>query len=470
MACDKALPSMEFKELNLNPALIQVIADMGYTQLTPVQERCIPPLLEGKDVIGQAKTGSGKTAAFAIGLLENIDMSARHIQALVLCPTRELVNQVAEQIRKIGRYLPNLQVRTIFGGRPANLERRSLQHGVHIIVGTPGRVLDHMGRGSLDFSTVKNVVLDEADRMLDMGFRDKIEAILRATPKARQTALFSATFPRTIASLSQRYQKTPLHLVAETPATEMPEIEQLVYRCNQENKADALVAFLKTRPLESVLVFCNLKARVDEVSNLLNDAGVSADRIHGDLEQHERERVMAKFRNQSTRILIATDVAARGLDIAGLDAVINFDMPAEADQYIHRIGRTGRAGAKGLAVSFLTDEEGPKLENLRRAMQMRLEVTAAAKIPPIQPEASAQPKAAMTTLSILGGRKHKLRKGDILGAITGDAGIPGEDVGKIEIQDRVSFVAIARGSAKSAYSYFLQGKIKGRRFQVEWVD
>ena len=459
---------MEIGQLKLNPALTEVIKAMSYAKLTPVQERCIPILLERRDVIGQAKTGSGKTAAFAIGLLENIDMSSRTIQGLVLCPTRELVNQVADQIRKLGRYLPNLQVRTIYGGRPANLERRSLEHGVHVIVGTPGRVLDHLGRKTLEFSKIKTVVLDEADRMLDMGFREKIEEILSHTPSTRQTALFSATFPRTIEALSRRFQKSPAHVVVETPASEMPEIEQLFFRCNQENKADALIAFLATRRLDSALVFCNFKARVHELATQLSKAGVSVDRLHGDLEQHERERAMAKFRNQSTRILIATDVAGRGIDIAGLDAVINFDMPSEPEQYVHRIGRTGRAGRKGLAVTFVTDAEGPKLDRLRLETQLSPEIRPAASIS-TDNRKPVDSSASMMTLSILGGRKHKLRAGDILGAITGDAGIQGDQVGKIEIQDRVSFVAISRSSAKIAYEYFRWGKIKGRRFQVEWV-
>lgn len=459
---------MRFEEIPLTPELLQVIAEMGYGQLTSVQAQTIPPLLEGKDVIGQAKTGSGKTAAFAIGLLEKIDMGTRDIQALVLCPTRELVNQVAEQIRKLGRYRPNLQVRTLYGGRPAAFERRSMEHGVHVIVGTPGRILDHLGRGALDFSQVKTVVLDEADRMLDMGFQDKIEAILSATPRTRQTALFSATFPRTIASLCRRYQREPRHIVVETPASELPKIEQVFYRCNPDRKAAALIAWLQSRNLNSVLVFCNLKARVDEVAAALADAGLSADRIHGDLEQHERERVMAKFRNQSTRVLIATDVAGRGLDIAGLDAVVCFDLPAEPEQYIHRIGRTGRAGQTGLAVSFVTDAEGPKLARLRECTGLAIEVLPADRLSQ-RLSAASVPGVPMVTLSILGGRKNKLRPGDILGAMTGEAGIPGDRVGKIEIQDRVSFVAVARPSAEAAYSFFQHGKIKGRRFQVEWV-
>lgn len=459
---------MEFRQLTLSTGLQKVVESLGYSRLTPIQERCIPMLLDGRDVIGQAKTGSGKTAAFAIGFLEKIDIQSRTIQVLVLCPTRELVNQVAEQIRLLGKYLPNLRIRTIYGGRPANLERRSMEHGAHIIVGTPGRVLDHLERRTLDFSTVKTVVLDEADRMLDMGFREKMEEILTHTPSERQTALFSATFPRTIEALSRRFQKTPEHVVIETPASELPEIEQLLFRCKPEEKADALVSFLATRKPESVLVFCNLKVRVDEVVEKLSKAGFSADRLHGDLEQHDRERVMAKFRNQSTRVLVATDVAGRGIDIVGLDAVVNFDMPSEPEQYIHRIGRTGRAGRKGLAMTLITDAESFKIERLRETTGLKLDIKPATFSGAGKGKV-ADSNVAMTTLSIAGGRVTKLRKGDILGALTGDAGIPGDQVGKIEIQDRVSFVALPKASAKIAYNYLLHGKIKGRRFQVAWV-
>jgi ATP-independent RNA helicase DbpA len=303
--------------------------------------------------------------------------------------------------------------------------------------------------------------------MLDMGFREKIEQILRKVPTERQTALFSATFPPTIGALSQKYQKDPEEIIVETPETEMPEIEQVLYRAKDEVKTETLVAFLKSAALESVLVFCNLKVRVDEVVVSLKNADLSADKIHGDLEQCERERVMAKFRNHSIRILVATDVAARGIDIAGLDAVVNYDMPSDPDQYIHRIGRTGRAGKKGLAVSLVTPKEGPKLDRIREFTNSPLPVVDYKKV-----AASSVvdiPKAEMSTLSISGGRKNKLRPGDILGAITGDAGVSGDHVGKIEILDHVSYVAIARGSAKKAFMHFQQGKIKGRRFLVQWV-
>ncbi len=461
-----------FKEIELSAGLQQVLESMAFTIPTPVQSRCIPILMAGQDVIAQAMTGSGKTAAFGIPLLEKMDVKVRRIQALVLCPTRELATQVAEHLRKLGRYQNNLQIVTLFGGRPAALERRTLEHGAHIIVGTPGRILDHMGRGSLDFNLIKTVVLDEADRMLDMGFHEKIEEILSKTPPERTTALFSATFPDMIVRLSRKYQKKAEQVIIETPAIELPEIDQRLYRTSNETKVSVLIAVLNSFRPQSVLVFSNMKVRVDEIVQNLRRAGHNASGLHGDLEQHMRERVMAKFRNQSTRILVATDVAARGLDIAGLDAVINFDLPSDADQYIHRIGRTGRAGKKGLAISFVNSIEAPKLKRIRELTESELPLIDPKTLLDKVPSATPAPthSSDMRTLSILGGRKTKLRPGDILGAITGDAGVSGDEVGKIEILDRVSYVAISRKSAGKAFTYFQHGKIKGRRFQVQWVD
>jgi ATP-dependent RNA helicase DbpA len=457
----------KFEALKINADLQQVLKDLGYTQPTPIQALTLPILLEGRDVIGQSMTGSGKTAAFAIPLLEKIDTSTRETQALVLCPTRELCLQVANEIRRLGRYKKNVQALTLYGGHPTYLEIKPLKHGAQIIVGTPGRILDHLRRKTLDLSKIKIVVLDEADRMLDMGFRENIESILKTTPSERQTALFSATFPITIEALSKKYQRTPEKVVVETPASELPEIEQCIYRVDQEQKIDLLLSLLKSRPLDSVLIFCNLKVRIDEVLTALKKAGHSADALHGDLEQSARERVMAKFRNSSTKILVATDVAARGIDITGLDAVINFDMPADPSQYIHRIGRTGRAGAKGLALSLVTHKEDAKIERVNEATGASLSV----QKPRSQASESKVPqKAKMDTLSIAGGRKEKLRKGDILGALTGEMGIKGEDVGTIEILDHSSFVAISKNASRTAFERLKQGRIKGRRFVVQWVN
>jgi len=459
-------PMKNFDELALSPGLSKVISEMGYKTLTPIQAMSIPKLLAGKDLIGQAATGSGKTAAFSIPLLERIDTKTRQLQALVLCPTRELCEQIARELRKLGRYKKDIQVLTLSGGHPVFLQLKSLEHGAQVAVGTPGRIVDHLKRKSLDLSHIQTIVLDEADRMLDMGFRDHIEGILKKTPPERQTSLFSATFPPTIEGLSKRYQREPERVTVETTELEHPDIDQICYRTRHDVKTDALVTFLKSRVLDSVLVFCNLKIRVDEVVEDLRRAGLSADKLHGDLDQGQRERVMAKFRNHSTRILVATDVAARGIDVVGLDAVINYDMPNDPEQYVHRIGRTGRAGATGLAVSFVTGIEGAKLERIREFTQNKLQVLEAEsnKTPPVQ-NAAAQ----MNTLSISGGRKDKLRPGDILGALTGDAGLPGDQVGKIEILDHVSFVAIARDSSRQAFEGLQKGKIKNRRFVVQWV-
>ncbi len=441
---------------------------MGYHSLTPIQALSIPMLLEGRDLIGQSKTGSGKTAAFAIPFLEKTDTSTRQLQVLVLCPTRELCTQVAREVRKLGRYKKDLQVLILSGGHPVRLQLAPLEHGAQVVVGTPGRILDHLNRKSLDLSTVKTVVLDEADRMLDMGFRESIETILQKTAKERQTALFSATFPSTIENLSRRFQKNPQRVTVETDVAEVPDIEAIGYIVRAEKKPEALLAFLASRPLTSALVFCNLKVRVDEVATVLREAGLSSDRLHGDLEQSERERVMAKFRNRSTRFLVATDVAARGIDVAGLDAVVNYDLPSDPEQYVHRIGRTGRAGAKGLAVSFVTDVESAKLERIQAITGIELTLRHASELK-TAPSEKPVAEVPMATISLGGGRKDKLRPGDILGALTGEGGLKGDQVGKIEILDRVAFVAVAQVAVRTALSHFQGGRIKGRRFTAQLV-
>jgi ATP-independent RNA helicase DbpA len=318
----------------------------------------------------------------------------------------------------------------------------------------------------LDLGGIALVILDEADRMLDMGFKEKIEKILSLTPPERQTALFSATFPVTITALSRRFQRDPERITVETPADQAAAIDQFAFRVSETEKTASLAAFLRSRPLESVLVFCNQKFRVDELADFLREAGHSVGRLHGDLEQAERERVMAKFRNLSTRILVATDVAARGIDVIGLDAVINFDLPSDPQVYVHRIGRTGRAGKTGLALSLLTPIESEKANRIvaLTGTPLRIETPASGKSVP-----AGGVSATMDTLSISAGRKEKLRPGDILGALTGDAGVPGDQVGKIEILDHVSFVAVDRQSSALAYDRLRNGKIKGRRFLVQWV-
>ncbi len=463
--------SLGFETLPLTPEMLKVIAEIGYTEQTPIQAQAIPLLLQGKDIIAQSKTGSGKTAAFAIPLLQKINVKNNVIQALVLSPTRELCTQVASEIRKIGRSEKNLKVVTLSGGHAAYFDIKTLEYGAHIAVGTPGRLLDLIAREKLDLSNVQMVILDEADRMLDMGFRDKIEEILKQTPSERQTVLFSATYPDTIEALSRRYQKSPARITIEIADDEIQAIEQIVIRTQPESKTEALLRFLGSRSLSSVLVFCNLKVSVGELVTELKQHGHCVDKLHGDLDQGERERVMAKFRNQTTQILVATDVAARGIDVAGLDAVINYDFPGDPAQYVHRIGRTGRAGKNGLAVSLLTEREAGKLHRVREFLNAEISVVDASQLKRVHTPKAAKVDVAikMDTLSISAGRKDKLRPGDILGALTGDAGIAGTDVGKIEILDRVSFVAISRNSAKQAMARLSAGKIKGRKFIVQMV-
>ena len=460
------MPITDFESLGLSQGLLQAVRELGFSQPTPIQALAIPPLLQGRDLIGQSRTGSGKTAAFAIPCLEKVSTEKRELQLLVLCPTRELCTQVAGDIRKLGRFRKNLQVLGIFGGHPIWTQKRSLEHGAHVIVGTPGRLMDHIERKTIDLSFVRYVVLDEADRMLDMGFREKIESILATTAKSRQTILFSATFPPTIQGLSKRFQKDPEFIRVEEEGKAAPDIEQLGYVVRAEDRFPALLSVLYERRPESAIVFCNTKVAADELARELGKAGISAEAIHGDLEQWDRDRVMAKFRNHSILLLVATDVAARGLDISGLDAVINYELPAYEENYVHRIGRTGRAGKKGLAISFRTEKEAYKLQKI----ETYLGTTICELAPPSLKRGSTAYAASVETLYIGAGRKEKIRPTDILGALTGEAGgLKGEYVGKIEILDRGSYVAISRGHSRIALQRLRNGTIKGRRFQVELV-
>lgn len=444
-----------FRELGLSPELIQVVQELGFEQMTPVQAQSIPLLLKGHDLIGQSKTGSGKTAAFTLPVLEKLDSRNRRIQALVLCPTRELCTQVAREMRKLGRRIPGIQVLILAGGQPIFPQLSALSKGAHIAVGTPGRVLDILRRRKLDLRDVTTVVLDEADRMLDMGFQEDMEEILAAVPEQRQTVLFSATYPDAIGELSRAYQNKPMRVTIESAPEEAPLIREIAYETSDKFKA-MLWALNEHKP-ESAIVFCNLKATVRELADALADAGLSAASLHGDLEQADRDRVMAKFRNRSTRILIATDVAARGIDVESLDMVVNFDLPKQPEVYVHRIGRTGRAGREGLAISLVSGRERLPHKGIERMKAGHS-------------EEARQTEAQMVTLFISGGRKDKVRPGDILGALTGEAGgLSASEVGKIEIHDRFAYVAIASTVAARALESLRNGRIKGRKFRVERV-
>ncbi|MES1205656.1 MAG: ATP-dependent RNA helicase DbpA [Pseudomonadota bacterium] len=467
-----------FAALGLSASLCQVVAELGFAAPTPVQAQAIPLLLAGRDLIGQSSTGSGKTAAFGLAILQKMSWSKRRPQALILCPTRELCAQVARELRKLGRREAGLAVVILSGGQPMKPQLAALERGVHVAVGTPGRALDHIVRGSLDLTGVATLVVDEADRMLEMGFGAEMEQILSRAPKRRQTIFFSATYPRSIDAMAKAHLDNPQRLTVGESEGPHARARQLAYAVDDDGRLDALLAILRDSPAgsapESTIVFCNFKATVNRVQQALAAEGFSSASLHGDLEQRERDFVMAKFRNHSIRVLVATDVAARGLDIEGLDLVVNFELPFQPEIYVHRIGRTGRAGKAGLAVSLVGAQDRAKVKAIEAAVGAPLERRAVPSTARAEKPAGAatgapagQADATMVTLYVSGGRKDKLRPGDILGALTGDAGgLPGSDVGKIEIHERFSYVAIARGSAKRAIERLGAGRIKGKKFKV----
>ncbi len=450
------------------------MAELGYSEPTPIQVASLPPLLAGKDLIGQSKTGSGKTAAFALPILQKLDGGSRCVQALVLCPTRELSAQVARELRKLGRGLKGLVVVELVGGQPGKPQREALERGVHVVIGTPGRVLDHLERGALDPASLRTLVLDEADRMLDMGFGEEVRRILRALPTKRQTALFSATFPETIESISAEHQRNPVRVTIADDGDELSQIRQLQVTVPADDKFRALCWVLREFPSDSTLVFCNFKATVLELSDSLRAAGLSADRLDGDLDQFHRDQVLARFRNQSVRVLIATDVAGRGIDVKDLGLVINFELPQQPEIYVHRIGRTGRAGNDGVAVSLTSHEHDERLmaaEELTGTAIERLasEPMSETELTALTDELAVAPK--LETILISGGRKDKVRAGDIVGALTGEAGgLDGDQIGKIEVHDRLSYVAVAQRVARRAVDRLNAGRIKGKRYRATLID
>lgn len=431
--------------------------------MTQIQAESLPPILEGKDVIAQAKTGSGKTAAFALGLLEHLDVKRFRIQSLVLCPTRELADQVANEIRRLARSIHNIKVLTLCGGKPFGPQLGSLEHGAHIIVGTPGRIEEHLRKKSLSLEEVKTFVLDEADRMLEMGFQDALEAIVDATPKSRQTLLFSATFPQEIQKIAQRYLTHPCHIKIEETHTQST-INQLFFAVESDtDKIHALHLLLQANQPKSTVIFCNTKKMTLYVAEELSALGFSAIAINGDLEQKERDQIMTRFAGKAISILVATDVAARGLDIDALDAVINYELSRDPEVHVHRIGRTGRAGETGTAYSFYSDKESYKVSLLSDTCQLDIKPSA---LP--NPKVLAKPvfRPEMTCIQIDGGKKDKLRPGDILGALTSNASINASDIGKISLYPTTAYVAVNTKVLKAALAQFNEGKMKGRKFRV----
>ncbi|MFA6506562.1 MAG: ATP-dependent RNA helicase DbpA [Treponemataceae bacterium] len=453
-----------FGSLPLKPSTLETLDQLGYREMTAIQAAALKDALAGKDLIAQAETGSGKTAVFALTLLANLNRRRFAVQALVLCPTRELADQVAAEIRRIARGEENTKVIVLCGGVPLRGQSSSLEHGAHIIVGTPGRILDHMERGTLRLDAINTFVLDEADRMLDMGFIDAIIRIAEACPPDRQTLLFSATYPEGIERLAKRFLKRPLRVQAENKRPNEA-IDERSYEIRNEDRFESVAALLRAFHPERALAFCNTRQSCRELTTFLRDRGLSALELNGDLEQWERDQVLARFAGKSVSVLVATDVASRGLDIEKLEAVVNVDIPADPEIYTHRIGRTARAGETGLALSLFDASE---LALVRRIEAYRDREIARGDIAEIEETTDTPPPVpSMITLQILSGKKDKIRPGDILGALTGDAGFTTEQVGKIKIAETWSYVAVERTIAEEAARKLNEGKIKGRSVRVK---
>lgn len=451
--------SADFSTLGLNAALIESLANLNYTQMTPIQAQSLPELLAGVDVIARAHTGSGKTAAFALTILNSLNLKFFAAQALILCPTRELALQVSQAIRDLARTMPNVKVVLLTGGSPMHAQLDSLRHGGHIIVGTPGRVQKHLDTESLDLKHLKVLVLDEADRMLDMGFLESMQNIVKRCPKERQTLLFSATYPGEIKALSFAFMRNPKEIFVEQEQV-AEDLQQIFYEVTPEKHFDALKTILEHYPSSATLIFCNTKKRITEIVTQLNRAGFCALSLHGDMEQIDRDLAMVQFTNQSCQILVATDVAARGLDIKDLPLVINYELAFDTEVHTHRIGRTGRAGQQGLAISLITPADAHRILAIEN-MQKKLVCTG--NISDLTKQKSVAKTLQMITLCLNIGRKHKLRAGDILGALTKDAGLSQDMIGKIDLLATRSYVAIHPSQAKAACEHLNGGKVKGQR-------
>jgi len=451
-----------FSSLPLSPEFIANLVSLDYHAMTPIQQHSLPIILQGKDVHAQAKTGSGKTAAFAIGLLYHLEVQTYQAQALVLCPTRELADQVSKEIRRLARAIANTKILTLCGGTPLGPQLASLEHQPHIVVGTPGRILKHLNKGTLKLASIKTLVLDEADRMLDMGFHDDIMRIIEKTPEQRQTLLFSATYPDEIKTISDKIQKSPESIQVESLHDDS-NIKQLFFEIHRGEKTAALISLLQHYQPQSSVVFCNRKEQCKELAKELKHQGLHALALHGDLEQKERDEALVQFANKSSSILIATDVAARGLDIKDLDAVIIYELSPDPEIHIHRIGRTGRAGNAGLALSLFTTSETPKVNAIEDYQGQAINFE---EISSLKAQDNFKLKPAMVTLRISAGRKTKVRAGDILGALTKNTNLPGKQIGKIDIFDIVSYVAVEHAIANQALTILSEGKIKGRKFRV----
>lgn len=519
---------MKFEELNISEKLLHGITDMGFEEASPIQAKSIPVILEGRDVIGQAQTGTGKTAAFAIPILEKINPKDKYVQAIILCPTRELAIQVSDEIQKLAKYFHGVKILPIYGGQEIVKQIKSLKSGVQIVIGTPGRVMDHMRRKTVKFDSINMVVLDEADEMLNMGFREDIETILKTTPEDRQTVLFSATMPKPILDIARTYQKDAETIKVVKKELTVKNIEQYYYEVRSANKDEVLSRLLDTYSPNLSVVFCNTKRKVDELVASLKGRGYFAEGLHGDMKQSQRDRVMNSFRKGKTEILVATDVAARGIDVDDVDAVFNYDLPQDDEYYVHRIGRTGRAGKSGIAFSFVTGKEIYKLKDIERYCKTRIkarpvpslndikntklekifeEVTAIInnndlteminlveskvnegdvtamdiaaaflKMSIGEDQVEQKPELhfdhtgateGMVRLFINIGKKQKVTPGNILGAIAGECKIPGDLVGAIDVYDKYTFVDVPTEYASEILNIMKNVKIKGKFINIE---
>ncbi|KAF7598252.1 MAG: ATP-dependent RNA helicase DbpA [Candidatus Dactylopiibacterium carminicum] len=446
-----------FSTLPLPAAQLAVLDQLGYQEMTPIQAASLPLTLAGHDVIARAKTGSGKTAAFALALLARLQPRQFDTQAMVLCPTRELAEQVAQEIRRLARAQDNTKVLTLCGGTPIRGQLDSLSHGAHIVVGTPGRIMDHLQRESLQLGSLATLVLDEADRMLDMGFLDDIAWIAERCPPSRQTMLFSATWPEAVEHLAERFMHQPQRVMLEETHTP-GQIRQRFYLISEEERVPAIGKLLRHYRPASTLVFCNTREQCRTLCEQLQQEGFVALALHGELEQQARDQVLIRFANGSASALVATDVAARGLDIAQLDCVINMVLSPDPAVHVHRVGRTGRADQQGWALSLVSETQRRRLEEIARTNHFEPEWHALESLTddptPLHPP--------MRTLQILGGKKDKLRPGDLMGLLAHAASLTCEQVGKIQVLDQVSYIAVRREQAAETLRRIGQGRIKGR--------
>lgn len=522
---------MKFDELNIDERILRAIEDMGFEETSHIQTQAIPAVCEGIDVVGQAQTGTGKTAAYTIPMLMKIDPQIKKPQAIVLCPTRELAVQVAEEIRKLAKYMSDIKVLPVYGGQEIVRQIKSLKTGVQIIVGTPGRVMDHMRRKTVKFDNINMVILDEADEMLDMGFREDMETILTETPEDRQTVMFSATMPKAIMDIARNFQKDARIIKVVRKELTVSNIEQFYYEVRPKNKTEVLCRLIDIYNPRLSVVFCNTKRQVDELISELKGRGYFADGIHGDMKQQQRDRVMDDFRSGKVDILIATDVAARGIDVDDVDMVFNYDIPQDEEYYVHRIGRTGRAGRSGMALSFISGKEVYKLKDIERYCKTKILAKPVPSLDDVkntkldnmfdkirqtieeggltdmvnlveehvnQEEYTSMDMAAALLKMLIGdtldredeveefhfdtdkddsrmvrlfiniGKKDKIKPANILGAIAGESGMPGKLVGAIDMMDNYTFVDVPAIHAEKILKAMNDNvQIKGRRVNVE---